>query len=263
VKNGEIIRADGVVAAPGLAPFSYFPDEFTNGLAAEQVFHSAELVDFRALAGKRCLIVGGRQSAFDWAALMVEAGAESVDLVFRHETPRFVPSDWSFTNRMIENTLRVQGWFRRLAPSEQEAIHKQFWSVGRLQLEPWLWPRVNKKNVRLWPKSRIVGCRAASGGAIEARLDDGSSLAADRVICATGYQVDISKVEYLAGEVASGGLKSKDGFPVLDEVFQTSLPGLYIVGQASIPYFGPFFGFVRGAIASAKIVAASMERELT
>ena len=74
--------------------------------------------------------------------------------------------------------------------------------------------------------------------------------------------MDISKVEYLADEVVSDKLKSKDGFPVLDEDFQTSLPGLYIVGQASIPYFGPFFGFVRGAIASAKIVVASMEREV-
>ena len=150
--SGEIIGANRVVAAPGLAPFGYVPDEVTNGLAQERIFHSAELVDFHALAGKRCLIVGGRQSAFEWAALMVEAGVESVDLVFRHETPRFVNSDWSFTNRMIEDTLRVRGWFRRLRPSEQEAIHKQFWSVGRLQLEPWLWPRVNHKNVRLLPK---------------------------------------------------------------------------------------------------------------
>jgi len=83
---------------------------------------------------------------------------------------------------------------------------------------------------------------------------------ADHILCATGYRVDLSRVTYLAEDLASGGLRVNDGFPVLDEDFQTTLPGLYIVGQASIPYFGPFFGFVRGCIASARIVVASLQR---
>src|SRR6266478_467733 len=65
---------------------------------------------------------------------MIGGGTESVDLVFRHDTPRFVSSDWSFTDAMIENTLRVRGWFQHLDANEQEAIQKRFWSVGRLQL---------------------------------------------------------------------------------------------------------------------------------
>jgi len=258
--NGKTIRAQRLVAAPGLACFGHIPAEFAYGRMGKRIFHTAEIVDFRPLAGKSCLIVGGRQSAFEWAALMAEAGAESVDLAFRHETPRFVTSDWSFTDAMIQDTLRVRGWFRRLNPREQERIHGQFWRAGRLQLEPWLWPRVNRKNVRVWPKSRIVTWRATSNGAMEACLEGGDSLVADYVVCATGYQVDFSKVDYLAEEMASGGLEVKDGFPLLDEDFQTTLAGLYVVGQASVPYFGPFFGFIRGAIASAKIVVASLRR---
>jgi FAD-dependent urate hydroxylase len=258
--NGETIRAHRVVAAPGLAPFTNVPTEVSVGLPRDRVAHTATLVDFRRLAGKRCLILGGRQSAFEWAALMIEEGVESIDLVYRHDTPRFVLSDWSFTDAMIDNTLRVRGWFRRLDPSEQEAIGKQFWSAGRLQLEPWLWPRVNKKSIRLWPNSRMSEWRAKSSGTIEARLDRGDSLVVDEVLCATGYRVDLSRVTYLETELASGGVKVNNGFPVLDEDFQTTLSGLYIVGQASMSDFGPCFGFVRGCIASARIVVAGLQR---
>jgi len=259
-EGGETIRASRVVATPGLAPFVNVPAEISESLPADRIAHTATLVDFHALAGKRCLIVGGRQSAFEWAALIAEAGAESVDLVFRHDIPQFVTSDWSFTDAMIESTLRVPGWFRRLDTTEREEVQKRFWGAGRLQLEPWLWPRVNKKNVRLWPNATVANWRAAAGGSVEARLNQGELLTVDKVILATGYRVDLSNVPYLADEVASGRLNVDSGFPVLDDNVQTTLPGLYVTGQAATRDFGPFFGFVRGCIASAKIIVAGVQR---
>jgi cation diffusion facilitator CzcD-associated flavoprotein CzcO len=258
-ETGETIRANAIVAAPGLTPFINIPSEIPVSLPRERFDHTATLVDFSRLAGKRCLIVGGRQSAFEWAALLIESGAESIDLVFRHDTPRFEPSDWSFTDAIIENTLRVRGWFQHLDPDQQEAIAKQFWTVGRLQLEPWLWPRVNRKNVRFWPNTRVADWRIADDGAIEARLDRGDLLCADHVLFATGYRVDLAKVNYLAGEVASGNLAVSQGFPSLDEDLQTTIPGLYITGQAATRDFGPCFGFVRGCIASARIIVSACQ----
>jgi FAD-dependent urate hydroxylase len=38
-------------------------------------------VRFDELAGSRVLIVGGRQSAYEWAALIREHGAERIDIV--------------------------------------------------------------------------------------------------------------------------------------------------------------------------------------
>jgi len=258
--NGETIRAKRVVVAPGLAPFAEIPFEISARVSSDRIAHTATCVDFRSLCGKRCLILGGRQSAFEWAALMIETGVESIDLVFRHDMPGFVASDWSFTDEMIENTLRVRGWFRLLPREEQTRIEQRFWSVGRLQLEPWLWPRVNKKNVRLWPNSRVVSWQQTPGDEIEARLERGDCLSAERVICATGYRVDMSRVSYLVDLVASGALKVDEGFPVLDEDFQTTLPGLYVLGQPSMRHFGPFFGFVRGCVATARIVVDSWKR---
>jgi cation diffusion facilitator CzcD-associated flavoprotein CzcO len=267
-EGGQTIRATHVVATPGLAPFlnvppEIMPAEIVGQPPADQVSHTAELVDFQPLAGKRCLIVGGRQSAFEWAALIAEAGAKSVDLVYRHDTPKFEVSDWSFTDSMIESTLRVPGWFRRLDSSQQEAIQNRFWSAGRLQLEKWLWPRINRKNIRLWPNRSAANWGAGPGGPggeIRARLDSGDTVTADHVVLATGYRVDLSKVPYLADEVRCGRLKVDDGFPVLDDNVQTTLPGLYVTGQAATRYFGPFFGFVRGCIASTRIIVASLQR---
>jgi hypothetical protein len=191
---------------------------------------------------------------------MVESGAGSVDLVFRHDTPQFATSDWSFTAAMIENTLRVRGWFRRLTPDQKAAAQKQFWSAGRLQLEPWLFPRINKKNVKLWPRTTVAGWRMGhhlgQGDTIEARLDRGDSVTVDRVLFATGYHVDVSKVAYLDQQ----GIKVEDGFPVLDEDFQTNLPGLYIAGQASTRDFGPCFGFVRGCVPTAQMIVSALKR---
>jgi hypothetical protein len=60
-------------------------------------------------------------------------------------------------------------------------------------------------------------------------------------------------VPYLAGVLDR--IETADGFPILDEHFQTSVPGLFITGFAATRDFGPFFGFVRGSTVAAAIIA--------
>jgi hypothetical protein len=79
------------------------------------------------------------------------------------------------------------------------------------------------------------------------RLTDGTQLAFDRLVFATGYQADLSRVPYLP-PMAAG----------LDENMQSSLEGLYLPGFTATQDFGPFFGFVKGAPAAATIVANHM-----
>ena len=111
--------ADRVVAAPGIAAFAVEPAFVTERLAPEQWSHTVRTVDFAGLAGRRVLILGGRQSAFEWAALLAEAGAERVDLVYRHDTPAFTESDWSFVDDLLAETRRTRGWFRGLPEAER------------------------------------------------------------------------------------------------------------------------------------------------
>jgi FAD-dependent urate hydroxylase len=56
------------------------------------------------------------------------------------------------------------------------------------------------------------------------------------------------------------GLRVTDGFPVLDEAFGSTVPGLSVVGFASTRDFGPFFGFVRGAVPTASLVVDDLVR---
>ena len=248
--DGSLIAADWVVAAPGIARFAVEPPFVAERLAPEQWSHTVRTVDFAGLRGRRVLIVGGRQSAFEWAALLAEEGAERVDVVYRHDTPEFTESDWSFIDELLAETRRTRGWFRSLPDAERVAIAQRFWQVGRMQLEPWLAPRIAVDEVHLHPRTEIAELKA--GGAITARLTDATRIETDHVLLATGYRADMRRVPYLPE------LELADRFPVLDADFQASVPGLYLSGFPSTRDFGPFFGFVAGATTTAAIIGDAL-----
>jgi thioredoxin reductase len=206
------------------------------------------------------MIVGGRQSAFEWAALLADGGAEEVHVVYRHDTPEFTTSDWHFVDSLMDLTATVPGWFRHLPAEEREAVAKRFWAEGRLKLEPWLTPRLDKPSVHRWPNESVASCGEAPGGEIQAELSDGTRLMLDFVVLATGYKPDMRAVPYLSGVIDAMDLV--DGFPVLDDNFQSSVPGLFVTGFPATRDFGPFFGFVRGCPVAAALTTAGLEQAL-
>ena len=199
--------------------------------------HTCDLVDFDGFSGARVLIVGGRQSAYEWAALLSEHGAEHIDVVHRHPKPRFAKVSWSFVDQLIDQTLAQRGWYRTLPQGERDAIARRFWEVGRLTLEHWLEPRL--KRVAIHADTPHI---------------DAGAYNADRIVFATGYKADLERVPYLRPLQ----LATRNGFPVLDEAMQSSQPGLYLPGFTATQDFGPFFGFVKGAPAAASLVARDL-----
>ena len=252
--DGRLIRADAVVAAPGIRHYGTLPG-WAAELPPDRAAHTCDLVRFGDLGGARVLIVGGRQSAYEWAALIREHGAAAIDIVHRHETPRFERVSWSFADVHVERTIDTAGYWRRLPESEQQAIAGRFWEVGRLTLEHWLVPRLAWAGIRRRPGTEVAAI-APRGDHLEARLSDSTMLAVDRVVLATGYRADLARVPYLAGILDR--VATADGFPVLDEDFQTSLEGLYVTGFSATRDFGPFFGFVRGAPAAATLIVRDL-----
>ena len=199
------------------------------------------------------LIIGGRQSAYEWAALIGEADATRVDIVHRHEVPRFDHVSWKFVDPYMEETLRVRGWWRRLDQAERDRIDKQFWDAGRLTLEWWLTPRLTGDRFHRWPETSVVEALAGpADGEVTVGLSSGDRLVVDRVVYATGYRASLSSVPYLRSVLDS--IQAVDGFPVLDEASQSSCPGLYFTGFSATRDFGPFFGFVRGCPAAATLI---------
>jgi cation diffusion facilitator CzcD-associated flavoprotein CzcO len=255
LQSGERIRADVVVAAPGIGHYANVPGwaaPLRPGLAA----HTCDLVRFDDMAGARVLIIGGRQSAYEWAALIREHGAARIDIVHRHDIPRFERVSWKFVDAHVEQTLAVRGYWRNLPKSEQDAVTRQFWEVGRLTLEHWLTPRLAWDGIHRWPGTEVTEVTPGGGGELRMLLSNGAVLAVDRVVFASGYRADLAKVPYLAGVLKD--VMVSNGFPVLDEAFQTSVDGLYVTGFSATQDFGPFFGFVKSSPAAATLIVRDL-----
>ena len=204
--------------------------------------------------------MGGRQSAYEWAALLCDHGAASVDVVHRHAVPAFEAVSWAFVDPYVEQTLATRGWWRSLGPEARTSIGQEFWQAGRLTLEPWLVPRLRTEVVTSHPFCEVVDVVADDTGTTPAglHLSDGTRLAADLVVLATGYRADITAVPYLAPVLDR--LAVDEGFPHLSEGFETSVPGLFVTGFASTKDFGPFFGVTKGCPAAATLVVTEMLR---
>jgi FAD-dependent urate hydroxylase len=82
----KIIIATGFDGSGGIA----VPD-FLAGLPRHLYAHTGDAIDFAALAGKDVAVIGGAASAFDAAAVALEAGARSVHLFARRATLAATP----------------------------------------------------------------------------------------------------------------------------------------------------------------------------
>lgn len=256
LESGESIVADAVVCAPGIRHYAKVP-HWARDVPPGRAAHTCDLVRFEEMAGQRVLIVGGRQSAYEWAALVREHGAARIDIVHRHNVPRFARVSWSFVDEHVQQTLALPGYWRNLATSQKNEIAQRFWEVGRLTVEHWLRPRLDREEIHLHPNVEVTGCAAgASLEDVAVALSDSQRLDVDRVIFATGYRADLSRVPYLATVVDR--VEIRDGFPNLDEAFGSTLEGLYITGFSATRDFGPFFGFVKGCPASATLIVGDM-----
>lgn len=254
--GGGRIVADAVVCAPGIRHYTNLP-AWAASVPAALGGHTCDTVRFDDLAGARVLIVGGRQSAYEWAALIGEHGAARIDLVHRHAVPKFERVSWKFVDAHVDNTTSIRGYWRNLAPEAQEQISRRFWEVGRLTLEHWLVPRLASERIHRWPGNEVADAAVSdSGDALHVTLANSEQLTVDRVVFASGYRADLTRVPYLANIV--GDLETADGFPVLDEFFGTSIAGLVITGFSATRDFGPFFGFVKGAPASATLIVRGL-----
>ena len=95
-----------------------------------------------------------------------------------------------------------------------------------------------------------------SSKVLQITLNDQSSLLIDHIVFATGYKMDITRMPLLNNGNLLDKINSKNGFPVLDEGFQCSVPNLYFTGFAASQDLGPFFGFTAAVRTSARVLGA-------
>lgn len=260
--EGNTILAHNVAIAPGFRHFAYAPEEVTSHLPDGRYVHTCHFVDLQEATNKRYLIIGGRQSAFEWAALLVEAGAKAVHLSHRHPSPKFETAEWAWVTPMVDAIVENPNWFRRLSEEEKSEINLRLWSEGRLKVEPWLEQRLKSDRVHVWPQTEVVSGREVNGE-VQVELTNGESMSVDQIILATGYKVDIRRLPILDSGNIMSRIETRNGFPVLDDHFQTSVPGLFITSMPATQDFGPFFGFTIAVRASAILICDAITKAAT
>jgi cation diffusion facilitator CzcD-associated flavoprotein CzcO len=257
LQDGKTLTARNVVLALGFRYFRNVPEFCSCLFPSGRCAHTCDLVDLAPLKGKRVLIIGGRQSAFEWAALLNEQGTDTVSIIYRHSTPAFQPSDWSWVNPLVDAMVEDPGWFRHLSEEEKAQINQRMWAEGRLKLEPWLAARISRDAIKLFPQSHVTGCKELPNGELQVSLDC-ATIVVDQIILATGYKVNVAQVPLLAEGNIMTRLEIRNGFPVLDEQFQSNMPGLFFTSMCATQDFGPFFAFTAGIRTSAKLIGSAL-----
>ncbi|MFD0632276.1 NAD-binding protein [Catenulispora yoronensis] len=226
-------------------------------------------------AGKRVTVVGAGQAAIETAVLLDETGAD-VTLVARatslrwnslpgkHSTGRWQRLRYpdsglgpGFYNKVLSDLPTL---FRRLpGPRRMDIVAKTLGPEGSWWVRERFEKSFDAEHVRTG--TQITSVRPVDG-VIRLALSCGSELEADHVIAATGYEVDVRKLTVLTEELRGRvrALRGSYGPPVLGAGFDSSVPGLHIVGLASAATFGPAMRFVCGAGFAARKVAARLPR---
>lgn len=255
--NGDTVQAQNIIIATGFQYFAHYPDKLVALLPAGRFQHSCDAVNMDVYAGKRVLLIGGRQSAFESAALLREAGAQQIHISYRQDTPRFEEADWSWVETIVEHMAVQPDWFRSLSAEEQEQYRYKLWAEGRLKVEPWLETRVCQPEVTLHPRTEVTSAALQPDNSLRITLSSGQPIAIDEVIFATGYQVNVERLPFLSASIQEA-LATKNGFPLLDHQFQSSVPGLFFSSFAAGQSFGPFFGFTVGVRTAAQLIGDAL-----
>lgn len=255
--KGENLLARRVVIAAGISSFAWRPPEFA-GLPDSLASHTSEHREFRGFARKQVLVIGSGQSALESAALLYETGAE-VEIVARARRIRWLGG---LVSRTIHSRLGPTLSKLFYAPTDvgpagisqivarPDMVRRfprpvQDWLRSR-SIRPagarWLVARLQNVPIRLDTKTISA---AEVSGRVRLRFNDRSERTYDRVFLGTGYHIDVSKYDFFSPQLVQS-ISRFQGFPCLREGFETSVPGLHILGAPAIWSFGPLMQFVVG-----------------
>lgn len=272
LEDGESFEARHVVLAVGITHFDWVPESLAH-LPEEFLTHSARHREVEPFRGRDVLVIGGGASALDLAGLLKDAGANvqlasrRKELVF-HSQPTGKPrSAWQELRHprsglgpglrsrfyadapaafyYLPEQLRLKIVSRALGPSGGWFIRDKV--MGKLPLHLGCIPqeaKVHDGKVHL-----------------TLRADDGSTreLVTEHVIAATGYKVDLDRLQFLSADIRSR-IETVNRTPILGSNFESTVPGLYFAGVSAANSFGPVMRFAFGAGFAARTLTRALAR---
>ena len=270
--TGETFFARRVIMAAGIVPFAHIPVPLST-LPRGFVSHSSEHSDLEKFRGQHVIVVGGGASALDLAALLHEAGA-NVEVVARTSVIRFhdPPQPRSLRERIVRPTTGLGAGMKLLfyvkAPRVFRLLPRKI-RIDRLRktLGPapgWFVRERVAGKVPLHLGVEISGATVQQNH-VTLHLTDcqngNQTAVADHVIAATGYRVDLERLQFLDPELR-GRILTTERAPALSDTFESSVPGLYFVGVSAASTFGPLLRFACGSDFAARHLSSHLGRLL-
>ena len=260
--DGTAVSARRVVVAAGIEPFANRPG-VSAGLPSELASHTGDHRDFRRFSGTRVLVVGGGQSALEYAALLRESGARA-EVAVRAERLNWL--NGGKYQRMLGRYARVvyaptdvgplglsrlvaePGLFGRLPRRVQDPLaYRAIRPAGAA----WLPQRLTEVPIRL---GRTVATAVPADGRLRITFADGDTQIVDHLLFGTGYRVDVTRYPFLADPLTTR-IRRVGGYPVLGPGMESSVPGLHFVGAPAAWSFGPIMRFVSGGWYTGRMLA--------
>jgi len=265
---GRRVLAHSVVLALGFLPFARRPAALA-ALPPTVSTHSSDHSDLSRFDGLDVTVIGAGQSALETATLLLEAGARP------RVVARATALDWNgdpepdrapIQRARAPHSGLGTGWKSWTCAERPGLVRRLPLAVRRHLVQTTLGPAG-----AWWLRERFEGrVPVLTGQNLLAAEDDlGVQLAlmdrdgvvqsfhTEHVIAATGYEVDLDRVTVLE-EPLRGLVRTEGRTPHLNSTFETSIPGLYMVGLASAVAFGPVMRFVYGAGFAARRVTRGL-----
>ena len=267
--DGRQVASRRVVLATGHMAYAVIPSEL-SAIPAPTVIHSSRMAEVERYANRDVIVIGAGQSALETAAILNEIRAR-VRIIVRESHIEW----WSEPKR--DRPLRVRrkypdaavarGWkslaiaelprvFRLFPPEKRHPFVADAYGPGGAW---WLRDRVEGR-IEICLATHVVKATQA-GEKVKLQLESPTGPAqveADHVIAATGFKVNIDRLDYLDPGLKHDIIREAIGIPALTSTFETSVAGLYSVGLTSAPVFGPIMRFMYGAKHATRLVTKGL-----
>jgi FAD-dependent urate hydroxylase len=266
--NGEVLMCRNVVLATGHMAHRSIPDEL-SGLSEKHLMHTARLRDVKKFSGQDVIVIGAGQSALESAALLHEAGAK-VRILVRKCSVKWNPPSAKMGRSLIDRLKHPQaglgGGWAPLALSELPRTFRWMYSAEKRHRfvktawgpsgSRWLRDRVENK-IEILTKHEVKEAQEKDGRVhLKIQTEDGiKEITTDHVITGTGFKIDLTRVSCLDPALCQNIKREGDTAPAISSRFETSIPGLFIVGMPTAPTFGPVMRFMFGAKHVAPVIA--------
>jgi FAD-dependent urate hydroxylase len=266
--DGRSLDAERVMIAIGLTCFAQMP-RAVAALPPAVARHTSEITSFADFKGKDVAVVGAGQSALEAAALLLEAGARP-QLLVRKDAIYWmnrVPQSRNLWRRLRSPISALgsgpKAWALAHFPGAMHRLPEKWRThLVKKHLPPegawWLRERVENRMPVHVSTTIEEACEADDRVSLRLRGANASkerNLLVDHVIAGTGYDIDVERFVFLDPALRAA-IRRIGRAPKLNAAFETSVPGLGIIGPASAISFGPLFRFVAGAEYTARVVSA-------